>query len=192
MAARSFTLRAPPAVLGVTPMRGGTGGGTEVVVRGTGFFPGSRVYFGRALLQPEGGILLDEQTITGRTPPHPGGHAVVRAATPLGEARVDTLFEFLAPPTVQAVEPAVAPGAGGTALRVTGENLRSGTLILVGPSLRTAIPMLAQSRTGDREIYCVSPPRPAGAPPGGRLSLFAVDPEAGWGTLPEALTILPP
>jgi hypothetical protein len=192
-ATRSFTLRAPPAVTAVKPTRGGTAGGSEVVVRGAGFLPGSRVYFGRALLQPDGGIRLDDETITGRTPPHPRGYAVVRAATPLGEARVDTLFEFLPPPAVLSVEPAMATSAGGTLLRVTGENFGTSTRILIGRSLRAATPLSTQSRVSETVIEGVVAPR--GVAPGGaldaRVSVFAVDPSAGWGALPDGLGFTP-
>jgi hypothetical protein len=193
-ATRVFTLRAPPAVADVAPKKGGTAGGSEVVVRGEGFLPGSRVYFGRALLQPDGGIRLDDGTITGRTPPHPRGYAVVRAVTPLGEARVDTLFEFLPAPAVRSVEPAVADSAGGTLLRVTGDNFGAATRILVGRTLRGATPLAGQTRVSATEIQGLAPARAAATSidlPDVRLSVFAVDPLAGWGALPDGLGFSP-
>jgi hypothetical protein len=185
---RSFLLGPRPALLEVTPPRGGTGGGTEVVIRGSGFLPGSRVYFGRALLQPEGGIRLDDGTLTGRTPPHAEGGALVRVETPLGDARASEgqgLFEFAPPPTPRQLVPSAAPAAGGAELVVTGDHFTGTTRLLAGTSLRTAVPLPGQLVVSASEMRAISP---VGQ---GRISLFAVDPYTGWGGLPDALVLGP-
>jgi hypothetical protein len=188
-ASRSFVLGPRPMLVVVSPARGGTSGGTEVVVRGSGFLPGSRVYFGRGLLQPQGGLRLDDQTITGRTPAHPEGGALVRVETPLGDARTlegQTLFEFAPAPAIRALTPAVASVAGGTAVQVTGEHFTAETRLLAGPSLRAALPLANQMVVSATEI------RGTTLPGQGRLTMFAVDPNTGWGALPDALDISAP
>jgi hypothetical protein len=175
----------------VSPARGGTAGGTEVVVRGSGFLAGSRVFFGRGLLQPQGGIRLDDQTITGRTPAHAEGGALVRVETPLGDARPlegETLFEFSPPPVVRTLAPAVASAAGGTALQVTGEHFTADTRLLAGPSLRSAVPLAGQSVVSATEIRGITLPGASGV----RMTVFAVDPNTGWGALPDGLDVQAP
>jgi hypothetical protein len=190
-ASRSFVLGPRPAVVLVSPARGGTAGGTEVVVRGNGFLAGSRVYFGRGLLQPQGGIRLDDQTITGRTPAHAEGGALVRVETPLGDARPlegETLFEFSPPPVVRTLVPAVASAAGGTALQVTGEHFTADTRLLAGPSLRSAVPLAGQTVVSTTEIRGTTLPAAAGV----RMTVFAVDPNTGLGALPDGLDVQAP
>ena len=184
---RTFAVGPRPTLLSVTPARGGTAGGTEVVVRGTGFRPGSRVYFGRTLLQPGGGIRLDDQTISGRTPAHPEGGARVWVETPLGDARLSTaqtLFEFDPPPVLRALDPAVAPSTGGTALRAIGEHFTAQTRLLAGPSLRAAVPLADQVVLSATEIRATTLPGPGQT----RTTVFAVDPDNGWTALADGLT----
>ena len=188
-ASRSFVLGARPTLLAVSPARGGTAGGTEVVVRGSGFLPGSRVFFGRGLLQPQGGVRLDDRTITGRTPANSEGGALVRVETPLGDARPlegQTLFEFAPPPVVRSINPAVASPAGGTALQVTGEHFTGDTRLLAGLSLRSAVPLASQTVVSGTEIRATT------LPAQGRITVFAVDPNTGWGALADALDVSGP
>jgi hypothetical protein len=188
-ASRPFVLGARPTVVAVSPGHGGTAGGTEVVVRGSGFLPGSRVYFGRGLLQPQGGVRLDDQTITGRTPANSLGGALVRVETPLGDARPaagETLFEYAPPPTVRSLAPAVASAAGGTALQVLGEHFTSDTRLLAGTSLRSAVPLAGQTVVSGTEIRGIT------LPGAGLMTVFAVDPHTGWGALPDGLDVRAP
>ena len=180
--ARSFTLGEPPAVGLVAPARGGTAGGTEVVVRGTRFLPGSQVFFGRAPLVPDGGIHVDERTITGRTPAHAAGPAEIRVVTPLGEGKLAEGFEYLAPPVVSTVDPPRAPSAGGTQLRVLGSNFSNRTRVYLGRTLRTARPLEQPEIVSTGELRGQLPPG------NGTVTVFAVDTESGWGSLTDGFS----
>jgi hypothetical protein len=181
----SFTLRAKPQVTSVLPARGGIAGGTDVVVRGSGFLPGTRVFFGDVPLWPDGGQVVDETTISGRAPAHDAGKVPVTARTPIGDARLAPEgYEYAPPPRVEAIEPATGPATGGTAVRVRGR-FTPGTQISLGPTLARAIPLGRPTPFGDLEIRGVAPPG------SGRVAIWAFDPELGWSRLPDAFTYQP-
>jgi hypothetical protein len=185
-AIRSFLLGARPTVLAVMPAFGGIAGGTDVVVRGSGFLPGSRVLFGRLPLVPNGGLRVDSSTITGRTPAQPRGAVLVTVETPVGEAAVMASFDYRPAPSLDSVQPATVPAVGNVLLRVRGVDFTPETRIFVGVTLASATPLGMQERTGQTEIRGVAPP---GA---GRATVWAVDPTLGWDALPNALTWIAP
>jgi hypothetical protein len=177
--ARSFLLQAQPRFISVAPATGGARGGTDVVVRGVGFRPGTRVMFGTTALEPDGGLMLDESTIVGKTPAHPSGATVVRVFTSLGESPASGSFEYLAAPTLAAIEPARGPDRGGSQVVVRGRNFTAATQIFFGETLASAVPLQQPRRIDATEIRGLAP---AGL---GSTSIFAVDPNAGWATLPD-------
>jgi len=67
----------------VVPKRGPTEGGTSVVLRGSGFLQGAKVYFGDA--EASEVAVIDAGRITARTPPHAVGPATVEVANPGGK-----------------------------------------------------------------------------------------------------------
>jgi hypothetical protein len=185
LAERSLRLAPKPSALSVTPAFGGVTGGTEVVIRGSGFLPGSRVLFGRQPLSPAGGVRLDQQTILGRTPAQPWGSVVVTVETPLGEAAIAAPYEYRLPPSLESIEPASAPPEGGTVLRVNGDNFTAETSIFLGTAFLSAAPLDGQVRLGTREIR-------GRVPPGqGKATVWAFDPNLGWSVLPNAFSWLP-
>jgi hypothetical protein len=175
--ARTFLLQAPPRLISVAPARGSAAGGTDVIIRGVGFRPGTRVWFGDAALEPDGGVLLDEGTVVGRTPAHAPGASVVRVFTPLGESPADGTFDFVAPPTVTVVDPARVPDHGGAPVVVRGQNFTAATQIYFGTSLASAAPLQQPRHIDGTEIRGLAP---AGVGP---ATVFAVDPGAGWAQL---------
>jgi hypothetical protein len=174
---RDFILGDPPSIAQVVPTRGGSGGGTEVVVWGARLVPGSRVFFGRLPLGPDGGLHLNETTITGRAPPNAAGSVDIRVVTPIGEARLVSGFQYLSPPVVSAVEPVAGTRAGGFPVRVKGKNFTGRTRIHLGRTLGTAVPLAPPAAVAEDEILSVAPAA-AGADLG-PVSVFAVDPDAG-------------
>jgi hypothetical protein len=177
---RDFILGDPPSLVQVVPARGGTGGGTDVVVWGARLVPGSKVFFGPFPLSPDGGLHFDERAITGRAPPNAAGPVDIRVVTPIGEARLVRGFQYLSPPAVSGIEPIAGSRAGGFALRVTGTNFTSRTRIHLGRTLRNALPLGPPMMVPEEgEIMNLVP-----AAPGvdlGPVSVFAVDPDAGVG-----------
>ena len=175
---RSFRLLPPPTIRSVESDKGGAAGGTDVVIRGSGFGPGSVVRFGASPLLPGGGILLDESTIVGKTPPHPAGRAVIQVTTTLGAAVATDLFEYLAVPVVASIQPARGPASGGQLLRVLGQHFTPATRIFLGVTLATARPLTDAVFVDATEIRGLAPPGH------GDSDVFAVDPTAGWAALP--------
>lgn len=174
----TFRLLARPTITQVTPSSGGIAGGTEVVVRGSGFLPGTRVFMGALPLYPGGGLRLDATTITGRVPPQPRGPAAVVARTPIGDAQAREPFEYAPAPLVEGIDPAVAPAAGGTQVRVFGEHFTPETRVYLGPTFPSALPLLGQERTTAREMRGLVP---AGS---GRTTVWVHDPALGLTSLP--------
>ena len=85
-ASLDFTVRARPTVQAISPSTGGTAGGTDVVITGSGFLPGSQAILEGVPLFPDGGIVIDEQTLSAHVPAHKEGSAAITVRTPLGDA----------------------------------------------------------------------------------------------------------
>jgi hypothetical protein len=178
----SFTLFAPPAVTDVTPASGGITGGTDVIVRGRGFLPGTRVMVGRTPLMPDGGIRVDDSTFAGRMPPTTrAGTVDVTVETPLGNA-VFSAFRYYATPTIESVTPAEAPAAGGITVLVRGKDFTRDTRIYLGTKLSTAVELADQTLSGTSEITGLVPPGE------GMASVWAFDPFAGWSALADGFS----
>jgi hypothetical protein len=178
-AARSFTLRAAPTVTGIAPRDGGTVGGTDVVVTGSGFVPGTQVLVdGKTPLSPRGGgVVVDEHTISGRMPPHEAGSVSLVARTPVGDARLDAAFRYLEPPLITNIVPESGSPAGGTMVRILGTGFGAETRVFFGEGLSEAVPLGSPQLTSDHEIAGLTPPGK------GRTSVWVFDPRTGWDQL---------
>ena len=174
----TFIIESPPTLAAVSPTRGGIVGGTDLVVRGSGFFPGTQVYIGDLLLLPHGGVVMDQQTIFGRAPAHSQGPATVLVRTPIGDAQLGDGFLYQPPPQIEAILPEVGDPGGGTAFRIHGHDFTSATQIFFGDTLVGAEPCEAQTVVSAIEITGFAP---AGR---GQTSVWAFDDELGWTRLP--------
>jgi hypothetical protein len=174
-----LTLQSGPSLASINPTLGGIVGGTDVMIRGAGFHPGSQVYLGDLLLLPDGGTVLDQQTIVGRAPAHVAGLASVVVRNPLGSAQLRDAFRYLPPPQIDSISPEEGNRDGGTMIRVRGSGFTPQTLIFFGPSLVAAEPCEQQSFSDETEI--------TGRAPAGRgaTSVWAFDPDLGWTRLPD-------
>jgi hypothetical protein len=174
----TFVLNARPTLDAVEPASGGSAGGTDVVVTGSGFLAGARVLVDGQPLLPEGGMLVDDQTISGRMPPHPPGPASVTLVSPVGEGKPPLTFFYGEPPAINVVVPSEGLPAGGTAVKVFGERFGERTQVLFGETLAEAQPLMAPQLVSDREIDGTAP---AGR---GRTSVWVFDTAFGWDRLP--------
>jgi hypothetical protein len=178
-----------PAIARVQPTSGGSAGGTEVLITGAGFLPGSRVTVDGVPLYPDGGIRVDDRTFTGRVPAHVPGAAAIVIDTPVGAAP-PAAFAYLRAPRPTSLAPTESPAEGGVMIHVTGEDFTCNTRIFLGNSLTSAVPLAARPDAPP----CAAPPAeivgqaPAGQ---GRVTVWAFDPSTGWGGLPDAFTWLP-
>jgi hypothetical protein len=175
-------IQRPPTVTEVSPIRGGTLGGTDVVVRGSGFFLGTEVYLGDLLLLPGGGTVIDQTTIVGRAPAHAPGTAALLVRTPIGEVKVPDVFSYVTPPRIDTIMPELGNPDGGTAIRVRGTGFTKTTQIYFGDSLVGARPCEEQRYISEAEI--------AGSAPAGRghTSVWAFEPETGWSRLADGFS----
>ena len=175
-----------PTVSSVKPQAGGTAGGTNVVIKGSGFILGSRAYFGTSLLIPDGGIVVGNETITGYAPAHVAGAVPVTVQSRLGFATWDSKFEYQLPPQISSITPPSGKQGGDTSVHVLGKNFSETTLIYLGHTLAGAVPLANALWVSDGEIDGVVP---AGS---GQATVWAFDRNNGWTSLPNGFSWIAP
>jgi hypothetical protein len=99
---RSFWLKAKPTISSVSPSNGGTAGGTDVLIKGTGFLPGSQASLGDVLIFPNGGTVVDESTISGYAPAHAAAWVSLKVHGPVGDVVKPLAFQYQNRSTVDA------------------------------------------------------------------------------------------
>jgi hypothetical protein len=181
----SIVLSQHPSVSGVTPQGGGVAGGINVVISGSGFVAGSRAYFDDIPLIPDGGIVVDPQTITGYTPAHAAGTVPVTVQSRLGLATPNGTFQYQPPPTIESVIPSSGTQGQDTPVTIYGSNFSDTTIIFVGQTWATATALADQSLATVNQI----PDHITGVVPGSsgltRAWVWAFDPFNGWTRLPD-------
>jgi hypothetical protein len=178
----SIRLRALSTLTSVWPARGGTLGGTDVIVTGTGFVPGTTASVDGVPLFPNGGIVVDSNTLSGHVPPHAEGTAPLRVHTPLGDAARVVSFHYLAPPQIDGIAPAVGSPAGGTSVTIRGSNFTRQTQVFFGSTLVDALPLAEASLASGTAIAGKAP---AGS---GITTVWAFDAELGFSALRDGFT----
>jgi len=178
----SFTLRDKPSMQSIWPESGGMAGGTDVVIRGSGFLAGSQVTVDGQLLFPDGGIVVDESTISGHVPAHKEGPASLTMHSPLGDSAGVVVFTYLRPPTIASIAPEVGAATGGTAVTITGTHFDANTRIYFGTTLDGAVPLTEQFLQNDTSIVGHVP---AGD---GQTTVWAFDDTLGFTKLQGGFT----
>jgi hypothetical protein len=178
----SFTVRARPTVQAITPSSGGSAGGTDVVLTGTGFLPGSQAILEGTPLFPEGGIVIDENTMSAHVPAHKEGSAAISVRTPLGDAIGILVFTYLPAPLLETIEPNAGVTAGHTPVTLTGKNFSASTQIYFGATLDSALPLAELFVQSDTSIIGRTP---AGS---GATTVWAFDEALGFTRLANAFT----
>ncbi|PZU30208.1 MAG: hypothetical protein DI584_00320 [Stenotrophomonas sp.] len=121
-AADQFTYVAPPTVTSVSPAGGPTGGGTSVVITGTGFaavLPTGAVKFGAT----NATYTRNSNTqITATSPANSAGTYDITVTSTSGTSATSAAdqFTYAAAPTVTSVSPTAGPTGGGTTVNITG------------------------------------------------------------------------
>ncbi|MFD7408077.1 IPT/TIG domain-containing protein [Streptomyces sp. NPDC059866] len=129
--ALTFTYVAAPSITGLSPNRGPVSGGTTVTLTGTGFTNVTSVRFDGVAATSF--TVNSSAQITAVTPAHAAGAAAVTVTTVGGTSDPDdpdAFFFYAALPTLTALDPASGPTAGGTTVRLTGNNLLGATAVL--------------------------------------------------------------
>jgi hypothetical protein len=179
---RTFNITPPPSLIALTPSYGAASGGTELLVKGNDFFPGCRAYLDGNLLIPEGGIWVDNQTLTGHAPPHAEGSVDLLLEGPFGQSLIKNAFYYYPAPKVLRVIP--EQGAPGTPVVITGENFTNRTQISFGTVLQTSVPLEQPVVQNSTTILGFAPFHI------GKTIVWAFDPKLGFSKLLNGYTFV--
>lgn len=140
-----------PVATSLSPISGSTLGGTSVTLLGANFLAvETSVAFDGTVAST---TAESATSLTVLTPPHVAGLVDVTVATGGAPATFPTKFLYVDPPIVRAISPAYGPVAGGTAVRVVGDNFNQGTQISIG-----GLPLEASTFDNANLIEGVTPP----------------------------------
>jgi parallel beta-helix repeat protein len=145
-----------PLILSITPGNGPIAGGTSVTVNGANLSADCMLFFGGV---PATNVALVSATgLTATAPPHPAGTVDVLLSCGSNSFNFANGFMYLsASPTVSTVTPSFGSTAGGTLVRITGSNFRSGCWPFFDTNAsRTAVFVSTTEMIGD------APPHAAG------------------------------
>ena len=132
-----YTYAVAPAVTSISPTRGPLGGGTTVIITGTGFYGGgsspavSAVKFGSTSATS---FTVNSATQITATSPAGSGTVDVTVTTPGGTSATTAAdrFTYSTAPTVASITPTGGPLAGGTTVTITGTGFISGATVKIG------------------------------------------------------------
>ncbi|MCJ8055281.1 putative Ig domain-containing protein [Shinella curvata] len=133
-AADQYTYVSAPTVSSVSPTAGPTGGGTTVIITGTGFAaanPTGAVKFGAT----NATYTINSNTqITATSPANSAGTYDITVTTVGGTSATTAgdQFTYVPAPTVTSVSPTAGPTAGGMSVTITGTNLSGATGVTFG------------------------------------------------------------
>jgi hypothetical protein len=176
----------PPVVGSFEPFEGAAGGGTQISVTGASFIPGTQVLLGGVPLEPNGGDVMSDTLIVGKTPAHDPGPVIVTVRTGAISVAAEGRFNFVGRPEIRAVTPSSGPITGCTPVTIVGKYFRENppTSIWFGSDSSGGATLQCPTRVGPNRIEGFTPP---GA---GAVSLYAGDLVGGVGSLPLAFTYL--
>lgn len=177
----SFVLHALPWIAEVSPENGGLMGGTDVVIKGSHFPPDSKVTFDGVLMFPDGGVFVDENTLSGHVPAcATPGRVDVMVHAALGNSNA-VPFEYRPGPYLTGIAPAVGSFTHETKVTVMGNRL-SGATIYFGDDLASAVTFSsAVSQTDTTVVGWVGPGS-------GQTTVWAFDPNLGYDKLSLGFT----
>ncbi len=154
-----------PRIKRLTPSSGPATGGTMVTLTGNNLTDTSSVMFGvRAGISI---VNLDASSVTVVTPPKDAGSVDVVLTTPGGSATGTGGFTYVAEPTITSVIPSSGPIAGGTAVTITGTNLKDTKAVMFGGTAGTSITIISAT-----SVTVVTPKKSVG-PVGVVLNTFS-------------------
>lgn len=192
---RGDSLSGAPTPQTLAPDSGPSAGGQSVVITGTGFAEGAKVFFGE---QASTSVTVTSATsINAVTPAHATGGVDVSVENPDGQK--DTLqdgYTYLpggagggeeedegaavggAAPTVSKVDPDFGSPAGGEEVTITGANFVSGAAVAFGAKPATSVTFVDH-----QTLRAVTPDAAEGA-----VAVTVTNPGGRAGTLPSAFT----
>jgi hypothetical protein len=155
----TYTNAPSPAVISITPNAGATGGGTVVVLQGSGFIGASGVWFGS---QEALSFAVNADTqLTATAPPQAAGTIDIIVTSAAGTSASVTGDRFTytaaAAPAVAALGITSGTTAGGTIVSITGSGFTGATGVTFGTVAAASFTI-----NSDTSITAVSPPQAAG------------------------------
>ncbi|MFC5373381.1 IPT/TIG domain-containing protein [Brevundimonas faecalis] len=144
-ASNSFTYVSAPTVTSISPTAGPTGGGTTVIITGTGFSAAGStgaVKFGAA----NATYAINSNTqITATSPANSAGTYDITVTTPGGTSAVLAAdqFTYVPAPTVTSISSTSGPSSGGTTVTITGTNFSGATAVAFGGVAATGYTVLS-------------------------------------------------
>jgi hypothetical protein len=140
-----FTYVAAPTVSGLSPASGSIGGGTLVMITGTGFLGATVVDFGTT---PAFYFTVLSNTSITAASPQGTGIVNVSVTTPGGSSLATSPPEqFTYAPSVSGISPAAGPLQGGTLVSITGIGFTGTTSVMFGTNLGTIASISANTIT---------------------------------------------
>jgi hypothetical protein len=147
-----------PAVTGISPSSGPTGGGTTVTLSGSGFTGATAVVFGTA--NATAFTVSSDTSLTATAPPQAAGTVDITVTTAAGISSTTSAdrYTFTATaPAVTAITPTSGPTSGGTVVTVSGSNFNGATAVKFGMVAATSFTVLSAT-----QITAVAPAQAAG------------------------------
>jgi hypothetical protein len=126
--AAQYTYTGGPVVTGLTPSSGPVGGGTTVVITGSGFTGATQVRFGN--VQASFSVNSNTQ-ITAVAPAQGAGTVFVRVTTGAGTSGDVSAaqYTYTGGPAISGVAPGSGPATGGTTVVITGSGFSGATAV---------------------------------------------------------------
>lgn len=165
---------AAPTIISIAPTHGPLGGGTSVVINGTGFSGVTSVQFGAT---NAASFTVDSATrITATSPAGSAGTVDIRVTATGGTSATGAAdqFTYLAAPSISAVSPGSGPSAGGTTVVLSGGQFVGVSAVKFGASNATSFTVNSPTQ--------ITATAPAGAPGTVNLTVTA----AGGTSTPSA------
>lgn len=144
-----------PTVSSISPSSGPLSGGASVTITGTSFTGATGVTIGGAAATSV--TVVSDTSITCTTPAHSAGTASVLVTTPDGTNAANSLYTYVAAPTVTGISPSSGPIAGGTSVTITGTNFTGATGVTIGGTAATSVTVVSST-----SITCTTPAHSAG------------------------------
>jgi hypothetical protein len=155
----TYTAAATPTVTGLSTTSGTTGGGTTVVVSGSGFTDATEVTFGGV---PADSVIVNSDTqLTVLAPPDAAGTVDVQVTTPAGTSATSSADQYTyvaaAAPSVIGVSPNAGPEVGGNVVTIMGGGFTGASQVYFGSVAATDFTV-----NNDGSIFATAPTEAAG------------------------------
>ena len=133
----AFDVATPPLIASLFPSVGASAGGTQLLLAGTDFVPGTTVTID-GVLQPNVTVESSTEITILTAAGVPGGPYVLEMTAPSGHT-ASTVFAYAsgADPVLATVSPGSGPSAGGTTLTVVGTGFTTDTTVVFGANAKT-------------------------------------------------------